>query len=133
MGPHTAIVDNAAHEGKRSLRMELNHGLGSDNVTRSAYFLDVEIGPDYVIDFYYRYENCKSAIFTLHVGAYEKRLSLDGSSAEWKKGSMIVSFAKKPVWLDITAGRMGAAEAYAAAEFDNNVFWLDDVTIRRRD
>jgi hypothetical protein len=125
-------VDSTAHAGARSLRVELHDGLGSREVTRSAYFADIDVGPEYVLTFQYRYEGCKKAIFTLSIGDYEKRLDLEGSDPKWTKGSIVVSFARKPAWVDITAGRIGSAAEYAGPQWDGSVLWLDDIEIAPR-
>jgi hypothetical protein len=132
MGPNAVIQGSVAHGGARALRVELDHGLGSREVTRSAYFGDIDVGPEYVLTFWYRYESCKSAVFTLSIGDYEKKLRLEGSDSSWQKGSIVVSFAKKPAWVDVTAGRLGSADQYAGPEYDDNVLWLDDIEIAPR-
>lgn len=129
MGPTSTIQNQVTHGGSRALEIRLDHGLGSRSVTRSPYLTDVAIGPEYEITFYYRYEKCASAVFTVQAGDHEKRLQLDGSDAAWRRESMVVSFAKKPAWVDITAGRVGAASSYEGPQFDNNVLWIDDIEI----
>src|SRR5262249_40535329 len=97
---------------------------------RSAYFADIDVGPEYVVTFHYRYQNCKSAIFTLAIGDYEKKLALEGTDPKWTQGSIVVSFAKKPAWVDVTAGRRGSADQYAGPQYDDNVLGLDDCEIK---
>jgi hypothetical protein len=129
LGPTSAIDDTTATDGTHALRVTLDHGLGTQSVTRSAYLEDIELNRDYVFSFRYKYATCKKAIFVLAIGNYEKRLTLEGTNDAWTEGSLVVSLDHKPAWVDIYPLRLGAAVDYAGAEYDNNRLWLDDLRL----
>ena len=129
LGPTSAIDDTIAADGARSLRVTLDHGLGTQSVTRSAYLEDVELNKDYVFSFRYKYANCKKAMFVLSIGNYEKILSLEGTNDVWTEASIVVGVAQKPAWVDIHPQRFGGAVEYAGPEYDNNILWIDDLRI----
>lgn len=131
LAPHSTIdSDNGVCDGTRSLKLELDSGLGSLEVTRSGYFSGLQMGKEYEIGFHYRFENCNKAAVRLTIGNYDKRLVFDGSEGAWKDTSLVVKFATEPAWIDINPERSGAASDYQGPAFDNNLMWIDNFTIK---
>ncbi len=131
LASHSTIdSEEGVCDGSRSLKVELDSGLGSMEVTRSGYFTGITTGKEYEIGFHYRFENCNKASLRLTIGNYDKRLTFDGSEGAWKSASVVVKFANEPAWIDINPERTGAATDYQGAAFDNNLMWIDNFTIK---
>lgn len=130
LGPHSTIDDTkSVCGGARSLKVKLDHGLGTNEVTRSPYFEHVELGKEYELGFHYRYESCSAATLNLQIGNYEKHIQFDGTDGNWGYSSITIKFASEPAWIDIYPTRTGAATDFEGAEFDNNLMWVDDFTL----
>jgi hypothetical protein len=131
--PKFASIDGATSKcGGHALRVQLDAGLGSHSVVRSAYLgPGVEIGKEYELRFFYKHANCKKAEFTFQVGEWENTLRLDGDSDGWVRGAFRFKLTEEPAWIDITAGRIGAYTNYPSPAFDGSVLWVDEIEIVR--
>lgn len=131
LAPHSTIDDTkSVCGGTRSLKVKLDHGLGSMEVTRSAYFEHIEKDKEYELSFHYRYENCAAAGLYLQIGNYDKHIQFDGTNGNWGETSIVVKFFSEPAWIDIYPARTGAATDFEGSQYDNNLMWVDDFVIK---
>lgn len=130
LAPHSTIDDEqGVCGGLHSLRVELDQGLGSADVTRSAPFAGLQPNKAYEVNFHYRYESCKAAILFIHVGGNEQQLQFEGTDSKWGETSFIVQLGSEPMWVDIHPGREGDAADFTTPEHDDNLMWIDDFTL----
>jgi hypothetical protein len=130
LAPHSTIDDQqGVCGGPHSLRVRLDHGLGPAEVTRSAPITGTVPGQTYEVAFHYRFDHCKAASLSVHIGNYEHQLHFEGAGGEWGETSIDVTFGTEPTVIDIRPLREGAESDYATADHDNNLMWVDDFTI----
>lgn len=130
LAPHSTIdSEKAVCEGSHSLKVQLDSGAGSAEVTRSPTFTGVKPDREYEMRFQFRYENCKNAELQLKIGNYERLLKFEGVDGSWKDTTFTVTFGADPVWIDLRPQREGTDADFQGSEFDNNLMWLDDFTI----
>ena len=129
LAAHSTIDDQeAVCGGASSLRVELDQGIGTGEVTRSAPFAGLEPNKEYEVNFHYRQQHCKAAVLVVHIGNYEKQIQFEGNGG-WGDTSLAITVGSEPTWVDIHPMRVGAAGDFATAEHDDNLMWVDDFTI----
>jgi hypothetical protein len=131
LASHSTVDDKeGVCNGTHSLRVKLDQGVGTTDVTRSAPLTGLKPGTQYEIGFHYRFENCKKAGLKIKVGTYENDLTFDGNQGEWKEASLFVTVANEPVTVDVNPQRVGTAADFSGSPYDNNLMWIDDFTLR---
>lgn len=130
LAPHSTIDEQQGVCGsKRSLRVELDQGLGSAETTRSAPLAGLQPGKEYEVAFHYRFDHCAAATLTVDIGSYKHQLHFDGSNGTWGDTSIVVQAGSEPTSIAIHPERTGDPADYATADFDDNLMWVDDFTI----
>lgn len=130
LAPHSSIdEEESVCDGTRSLRVQLDAGIGPAESTRSADITGAKPGRDYKVRFQFRYDNGNAAALRVSIGGYNQLISFDGTEPTFKPVTFTVTFGEEPSWVDVRPERKGSPEQYQGGEFDNNVIWIDDFTI----
>lgn len=131
LASHSTIdTEEAVCNGTHALKIQLNAGLGSAEVTRSAPLTGIQSGKQYEVSWQYRFENCSHAELLLKMGSFTKTIHFEGTDGTWQKTSLLVTWNSDPAVIEISPLREGGPTDFQGSAFDNNLMWIDDFTIR---
>lgn len=129
LAPHSSIdSEQSVCGGQNSLKITLDEGIGSTELTRSAPITGGS-GSQVEVAFHYRFEHCRDANLVVRVGGYEHRLKFNGTDGTWKDTSFIIELGSEPMTIDIHPEREGSPETLTGADFQDNRMWVDGFTV----